>query len=78
MQLEEAVRTIIRIAGIKNKTDLDNWCGNEGRKKLYDEVQTLASDHYNSTRLKTPENSVRRIYQAILPGYRIYNGIRGN
>jgi hypothetical protein len=71
--IADAVRNIIHKAGIKNKTDLDNWCGNEGRKKLYDEVQRLVPEHYNnSTRGKTPDNSVRRIYQAILPGYRIY------
>ena len=70
MQIEEAVRIVFDIAGIEDRTDLENWCLGEGRRKLYDWVQRLAPDHYN--RLRTPENSVRAYYERILPGYRIY------
>ena len=70
MQIEEAVRIVFGIAGIEDKTGLDNWCLGEGRRKLYDWVQRLAPDHYN--RLRTPENSVRACYEPMLPGYKLY------
>jgi hypothetical protein len=71
MQIEEAVRTIIRIAGIEDKTGLDNWCGGPRRRtRMYDEVRGLAPDHYNS--LKDPHASVRACYEPMLPGYKLY------
>ena len=70
MQIEEAVRTVFGIAGIEDRTDLDNWCLGEGRKKLYVWVQSLAPDHYN--RLQTPDNYVRACYERMLPGYKIH------
>jgi hypothetical protein len=68
--IEEAVRIVFGIAGIEDRTGLDNWCLGEGRRKLYVWVQRLAPDHYN--RLQTPEESVRSCYERMLPGYRIY------
>lgn len=68
--ITDAVRAIIRIAGIENRTDLNNWCGGIRRTRMYDEVRGIAPAHYNS--LEDPHASVRACYEAILPGYKIY------
>jgi hypothetical protein len=68
--ITDAVKTIIRIAGIEDKTGLDNWCGGPRRTRMYDEVRGLAPAHYN--RLEDPHASVRACYEAMLPGYKIY------
>ena len=68
--ITDAVKAIIRIAGIEDKTGLDNWCGGTRRTRMYDEVRRLAPAHYN--RLEYPHASVRACYEAMLPGYKIY------
>jgi hypothetical protein len=69
MKIKQAVRFILSIENLRRKEDLDRWCGDMGRKKLYLYVQNLAPDHWN--RIDTPENSVRHCYQKMLEGYKI-------
>jgi hypothetical protein len=66
----EALQRIFRIAGIRSKADLDRWCGEEGRKKLYKEVEELAQNHW--ARINCPRATVRAEYERRLPGYKIY------
>jgi hypothetical protein len=71
MDMKQAIQFILSIENLRSKQDLNIWCGDMGRKKLYLYVQRLAPDHWK--RIATPENSVRRCYQEMLEGYKIYN-----
>lgn len=71
MDIKQAVNDIFEEENITNKQELDLWCGNKGREKLYFYVKRMAPEHWK--RILTPENSVRYYYQTILPGYKIYN-----
>lgn len=73
MDIKQALQAIFRIAGIQNKAHLDNWCGYQGRNKLYDEVQRLPPAHFN--RLLTAEESIRACYERLLPGYKIHQNV---
>lgn len=70
MNITQATWFIISNENMRSKQDLDIWCGDMGRQKLYLYVKNLAPDHWN--RIATPENSVRRCYQEMLEGYKIY------
>lgn len=54
---------------ITSKQHLDDWCGNEKRKKLYNYVKNKAPEHWN--KLKVPESSVRYYYEIKLTGFKI-------
>ena len=54
---------------ITSKQHLDDWCGNEKRKKLYNYVKSKAPEHWN--KLKVPESRVRNHYEIILTGFKI-------
>ena len=71
MDVKSAVQTVFSIANIRTKDDLDRWCGNMGRIRLYDQVERLAQHDWN--RLRTPRESVRACYERILPGYKLYH-----
>ena len=70
MKIFEAIVFIIRIENIKNKNDLDEWCGDKGRQKLYMYVQQLACDHWYE--VLHPECTVRAHYQRVLKDYLNY------
>ena len=71
MDVKTAVQFIVSIENLRSKQDLDLWCGDMGKKKLYLYVNRLAPEHW--VKLRTPENSVRFYYQQMLTGYKIYN-----
>ena len=71
MNIKQAVQFILTIENLRSKEDLDFWCGDMGRKKLYLYVQRLAPENWEQ--IKTPDNSVRFYYQQMLVGYKIYN-----
>lgn len=71
MDIKSSIKFILSIENLRTRQDLDNWCGNMGKKKLYLYVQHLAPEHWE--RIKTPKDSVRFYYQQILTGYKIYN-----
>jgi len=54
---------------ISSKHQLDHWCGDEKRTKLYNYVKYMAPEHWNE--LKVPESSVRFNYEMILTGFKI-------
>lgn len=71
MDIKQAVHFIVSIENLQSKQDLDLWCGDMGRNKLYLYIKYLAPEHWE--RIKTPEASVRFNYEKILTGYKIYN-----
>ena len=71
MNLKSAVEFIVSVENLRSKHDLDTWCGDMGRQKLYLYVKLLAPTHWQ--RIRTPENSVRALYQKMLIGYKIFN-----
>ena len=54
---------------ISSKDQLDHWCGDEKRAKLYNYVKYMAPEHWN--KLKVPESSVRFNYEMVLTGFKI-------
>ena len=70
MDIKSAIQFIVSIENLRTKQDLDTWCGDMGKKKLYSYVQHLAPQHWE--RIKTPKDSVRFYYQQMLTGYKIY------
>lgn len=70
LKIKQGLNLIFKKYNIKNKDDLDNWCGIEGRKKLYKKVRYLCPKHWNS--IKNPESTVRARYEKILEGYKIF------
>lgn len=67
--IEEAVRFIFELESIQSKEDLDIWCRNKGRNKLYLYVQELSPEDWE--RNKAPKERVRFCYQELLTGYKI-------
>ena len=45
--IQEAMKFIFEIERIHSKIQLDVWCGNRGREKLYSYVKELAPVHWN-------------------------------
>jgi hypothetical protein len=70
MNLKSAIQFIVSIENLRKKEDLDAWCGDMGRKKLYLYVNRLAPEDWE--RIKKPTNSVRFYYKQMLTGYKIY------
>ena len=70
MDIKSAIQFILSIENLRTRQDLDKWCGDMGKKKLYLYVQRLAP--YQWERLKMPRNSVRACYQQMLTDYKIY------
>jgi len=73
MNIKEAIEFIVSIEKLRCKQDLDVWCGDMGKQKLYLYVKCLAPEHWE--RIRTPKNSVRVYYQQMLTGYKLYNSI---
>ena len=69
MDLKSAVQFILNIEKIKTMQDLDVWCGDMGKDKIYSYVKRLSFDHWCA--IKNPKNSVRFYYQKMLSGYKI-------
>ena len=70
MDIKSAIQFIVSIENLRTRQDLDKWCGDMGKKKLYLYVQRLAPENW--ARITTPRNSVRFYYQQMLTGYKIY------
>ena len=70
MDIKSATQFIVSIENLRTKQDLDTWCGDMGKKKLYLYVQRLAPEHWKN--INTPESYVRFLYQHMLIGYKIY------
>jgi hypothetical protein len=68
--IKQGVQFLITTENLRSKQDLDKWCGDMGKKKLYLYVKRMAPEHWE--KIKTPENSVRFYYQQMLTGYKIY------
>ena len=69
--IKSATELILSIENLRTKQELDNWCGDRGKQKLYDYVRAIAPEHWN--RIATPTHSVRFYYQKMLTGYRRFN-----
>lgn len=65
--ITEALEYILQKYDILTKDELDDWCGTEGRKKLYNAVKRLAHEHWE--RISKPEAYVRSHYEKLLEGY---------
>lgn len=72
--IKGAVHFILKTEKLQSKQDLDIWCGDMGRKKIYLYVERLAPEHWS--RIQKPMESVRSCYEKMLPGYKIYNGFQ--
>ena len=72
--MDKAVDLVFRIENIRSKEDLDEWCGENGRKKLYNIISLVAPEHYYRSTVKTPDNAIRQCYQTKLVGYKQYKG----
>ena len=73
--ITDAVKAIIRIAGIEDKTGLDNWCGGTRRTRMYDEVRRLAPRI--TTVWRTPMHPCGLVTRLCYLATK-YIGIRGN
>jgi len=69
IKIQESLTTIFRIANIVSKQDLDEWCGDRARERLYSKVQLLSPENWE--RVRNPKENVRFRYQKILTGYKI-------
>ena len=67
--LRSATKLVLDIANIQSREELDQWCGDIGRKRLYDFVQRIAPGDWEI--IKTPQASVRFYYETMLTGYKI-------
>jgi|TARA_Y100000816_G_C26065844_1_gene560130 hypothetical protein len=70
MNIKSATQFVMGIENIRSKQDLDIWCGDMGKQKLYSYVRRLAPEHWE--KIATPKNSVRVYYQQMLTGYKRY------
>jgi hypothetical protein len=68
MDIKSAVQFIVSIENLRSRQDLDIWCGDTGKKKLYLYVERLSPEHWK--KIRTPKNSVRCYYQEMLTGYK--------
>lgn len=71
MDIKSAIQFIVSIENLRTKQDLDTWCGDMGKKKLYLYVQRLAPEHWEKQR--KPKCDVRSYYQTMLIGYKRYS-----
>jgi len=64
--LNENIKIIFSIANIKNNIDLDAWCGNDGRHRLYDEVVFLLHQRngleYSNPDMIVPQHIIDQAY----------------
>ena len=67
--IQIATTTVLRIANIKSRRDLDVWCGGPLRTRLYEEVERLAKEHWD--RLRDPRAGVRAKYETTLGGFKL-------
>jgi hypothetical protein len=70
MDIKSAIQFIVSIENLRTRQDLDTWCGDMGKKKIYLYVQRLAPQQWE--KISKPENSVRAYYQKMLTGYKIF------
>jgi hypothetical protein len=70
--IQESVYQVLQEEKIRTKEELDDWCGEEKRKKLYNMVQSLSETHWR--KLKNPESGVRAEYERLLVGFKLYKG----
>jgi len=70
MKIKSAIQFVLSMENLRSKQDLNMWCGDMGKKKLYLYVERLATEDWE--RIKTPKDSVRFYYQQMLTGYKIY------
>jgi hypothetical protein len=71
--INKSLDLIFRFENISTKQDLDIWCRETGRKKLYNLVAKIAPNHYY--KLKAPDASIRAYYETKLIGYKHYTGL---
>jgi hypothetical protein len=68
--ISDALRSLFARKGITTRRQLNHWCGEAGRMKLYAKIKKAAPEHWK--RLETPEASTRAAYETILRGYKLY------
>ena len=68
-KIPTVVNELFAQQNISSKRQLDHWCGDEKRAKLYNYVKSMAPEHWN--KLKVPESSVRSHYEMVLTGFKI-------
>jgi hypothetical protein len=64
--IKQIVKYILNRYNIKNRQDLDTWCGGRNREKIYNEVEKYSMGWFTPDEIK---KTTRRSYEAILPGY---------
>ena len=69
LKIAGAVEFIFTQEDIKTKEELDEWCGQKGRDKLYKYIKVMAPEHWAT--LQCPQSTVRNYYEAKLTGYKI-------
>ena len=50
--IKESVQFLVTTENMRSKQDLDKWCGDMGKKKLYLYVKRMAPEHWE--KIKTP------------------------
>jgi len=70
MDIKSATQFVLSIENLRSRQDLDLWCGDMGKKKLYLYVKRLAPEHWQ--KIARPKESVRSYYQTMLTGYKVY------
>jgi len=68
--ISEALNFILETENITTKDDLDKWCGNLKREKLYKYVKQLSPTNW--VRIKEPKACVRAYYENKLIGYKAF------
>ena len=68
--IKSAIQFVLSTENLRSKEDLDAWCGDMGKQKLYMYVKHLAPSHWE--RLNAPTHYVRGYYQKMLTGYKRY------
>ena len=67
--ISAALNFIIKQEDINSKEDLDAWCGNKGRNKLYSYIKFMAPDNWVA--VQNPKATVRSCYEIKLTGYKL-------
>lgn len=67
VNIKDAIKYVFKKKGIKNRKDLENWCGERDREALYTEVKKVTKITWLME--DDPKHIVRRIYEGLLPGY---------
>jgi hypothetical protein len=72
MKVADILKELFAAEGITDRDSLDSWTRLTGMVRVYDYVRAKNPEWWAS--VPTPANTVRRNYQELLPGYKVYKG----